>query len=206
MASLSVLKSLPKDKIGVAVSGGIDSMSALHFLNKRHNVVVLHYVHSESEKALEECQFVKEYCDKHDIQHIITYQKDTRPPDTSKEEHWRNGRYEFFKEFDFPIVTGHTLDDAVEWYLFSSFHGQGKFMEYSHGNIVRPFLATTKKKIIDYAEEYGVEFIHDVTNDDPEFASRNRIRNIILPEVLKVNPGIYKVVKKRILEKIKNGK
>lgn len=206
MAFITVAKSLPKDKtVYVAVSGGVDSMVALHFLKRKHNVEVLHYVHSASAYAEKEKDFVVGFCEKHGIVCHVEYQQQTKEKSESQEENWRKARYEFFRKFDL-VVTGHTLDDAVEWYLFSCFNGQGKFMEYSNDNVVRPFILTEKQKLLDYATQHGVEYIHDVTNDDVSFAARNRIRNNILPEVLKVNLGIYKVVKKRIIEKMKDVK
>lgn len=202
MAFITVAKTLPKDTVVyVAVSGGVDSMVALHFLKRKHKVEVLHYVHSNSENAHKERDFVVDYCNRHGIICHVEYQMTSKDKKDSQEENWRKARYQFFKKYG-TVVTGHTLDDAVEWYLFSCFNGLGKFMEYANGNVVRPFILTTKEKVLDYAVQHGVEYIHDVTNDDVEFAARNRIRNVILPEVLKVNKGIYKVVKKRIIEKI----
>ena len=203
MAYITVAKSLPKDKtIHVAVSGGVDSMVLLHFLKRKHNVEAIHYVHSSSENAEAEKEFVVGYCERHGIVCHVEYQHTVKDKGESQEESWRNARYDFFKKFDI-VVTAHTLDDAVEWYLFTCFNGQGKFMEYANCNVVRPFILTEKQKLLDYANQHGVEFIHDATNDDVSFAARNRIRNNILPEVLKVNQGIYKVVKKKVIEKVK---
>ena len=202
---LSIVRSIKSDtQIGVAVSGGVDSMVALHHLRKTYKdkIFALHLRHNESDTAEEECKFVMEQCDLMKIPLYVKLQKEHREAGQSKEEYWRKARYELFTEFSCPIATGHTLDDAVEWYLFSCFHGMGKFMEYSHANVIRPFLTTKKSKIVEYARQYNVAYMEDETNFDPNFAARNRIRNLILPEVLKVNPGIHKVVKKRILEKM----
>ena len=77
-------------------------------------------------------------------------------------------------------------------------------MEVKNENVLKPFLGTTKHELVKYAIKNSVPWITDPSNSNPEAASRNRIRNVILPELLKVNPGLFKVVKKRIIEKTKN--
>jgi tRNA(Ile)-lysidine synthetase-like protein len=196
------IKSITDKHLYVAVSGGVDSMAILHHLKRKFDVTVLHFIHNDSDTAYQEFQFVYEYCVTNNIPAIYKFQKEERTPKQSQEEYWRNGRYDFFKNIKGTVVTGHTLDDAVEWYLFSAFNGLGKFMEYSHANVIRPYLTTKKEDIVHYAKRNNVIWLEDESNVDVSFAARNRIRHNILPEVLKVNPGIYKVVKKRILQKV----
>lgn len=198
----NLVKKLPR-KLYVAVSGGADSMVALDYLSRCHDVTVLHYVHKHSQFANTECTFVDEYCRGNNLRCIIEEQRFDMLPGQSKEAFWREGRYNWFRSFsDHPVVVAHTLNDAVETYLFSAFHGKGIFMEYSHANCIRPFLLTRRNAIEDWATLHQVPFLNDPSNSSVEFASRNRIRHNILPEVLKVNPGIYKIVSKRILEKV----
>jgi len=200
--SVQVINALPRE-VGVAVSGGVDSMVALHFLRQKHQVTAIHFCHAESATAEAEYAFVAKHCQEHKIPLLLGYQITTRPPGASREAYWRHDRYQYFHSIRMPIVTGHHLDDAVEWYLFTAFNGEGYFMEYQNQNVIRPFLGTTKSEIIAYADKHCVPFIEDPANHDPNFAARNRIRHNILPEVLRVNPGLFKVVKKRVVEKAK---
>lgn len=200
--SVQVINTLPRE-VGVAVSGGVDSMVALHFLRQKHQVTAIHFSHAESATAEAEYAFVAEHCREHKIPLLLGYQITTRPPGASREAYWRRDRYGYFHSIRMPIVTGHHLDDAVEWYLFTAFNGEGHYMEYRNQNVIRPFLGTPKSVILEYAAKYQVPFIEDTTNADPDFAARNRIRKNILPEVLTINPGLYKVVKKRVVEKAK---
>lgn len=200
--SVQVINTLPRE-VGVAVSGGVDSMVALHFLRQKHQVTAIHFCHAESATAEAEYAFVAKHCQEHKIPLLLGYQITTRPPGASREAYWRRDRYGYFHSIRMPIVTGHHLDDAVEWYLFTAFNGEGHFMEYQNQNVIRPFLGTTKSEIIAYAAKNQVPFIEDPTNHNPDFAARNRIRKNILPEVLTINPGLYKVVKKRVVEKAK---
>ena len=196
---MQVLKTLPAH-IGVAVSGGLDSLVALHWLNQRRDVVAVHYIH-DSEFAATEHEFVQKFCSEFGIVLITAKQTPSSQSGLSREEYWRNGRYEFFKSVPMPVCTGHSLDDAVEWYLFTSLHGQGRYMEYSHANVVRPFLTTKKSDFRAHADKYALKWLEDESNSDVNFAVRNRSRHDILPLALQVNPGLVNMVKRRIAER-----
>jgi len=199
---MQVLKTLP-DHVAVAVSGGVDSLVLLHWLSQRRQVTAVHYQH-DSDFAEQEYMFVAEFCQARGINLITQTQQPTPRPGLSQEEYWRRDRYEFFKSVSLPVCTGHTLDDAVEWYLFSALNGQGHYMEYSHANVVRPFLITRKSELVEYAMSNQIEWLEDPSNSDVEFAARNRIRHEIVPAALKVNPGLYTMVRKRINKKLNN--
>ena len=64
--SVQVINTLPRE-VGVAVSGGVDSMVALHFLRQKHQVTAIHFSHAESATAEAEYTFVAEYCREHKI-------------------------------------------------------------------------------------------------------------------------------------------
>ena len=108
-----------------------------------------------------------------------------------------------FHSLDGKVVTGHHLDDAVEWWVFTSINGNGRLIPYANNNIIRPFLLT-KKSIIDrWVARNSVRHVSDPSNLDVKYA-RNRIRSNLIPEILKINPGIHKVVRKKIEMQIKN--
>ena len=62
-----------------------------------------------------------------DINLVVGVNFNSCPSGESLEEHWRNERYKFLHSDD-PVITGHNLDDVIEWYLFSSLHGQSKII------------------------------------------------------------------------------
>ena len=196
---LQVLRTLPSH-FAVAVSGGIDSLVTLHWLNQRKSVIAAHYIH-DSEFAETEHKFVKEFCSEYNIDLLTQKQPATSRQGLSQEEYWRNGRYEFFRNIPLTVCTGHTLDDAVEWYLFTSLNGQGRFMDYSHANVVRPFLTTKKTELMEHAAKYDLKWLEDPSNSDVKFAARNKIRHDILPLCMEVNPGLYNMVKRRIVKR-----
>jgi tRNA(Ile)-lysidine synthase TilS/MesJ len=116
----------------------------------------------------------------------------------NKEAYWREHRYNFLDSLNAPVITAHHLNDCVETYLFSAFHGKPKLIPYTRNNIIRPFLLTPKEELIKYMVKHKYEWIEDETNQDLAHP-RNRIRHNILPEVLQVNPGIQSTIKKMIL-------
>lgn len=196
---MQVLRTLPAE-VAVAVSGGVDSLVTLHWISQRRPIKAVHYVH-DSEYAAEEHEFVQAFCKDLGVELIVEKQATIGRQGRSQEEYWRQGRYNFFKQLPFAVCTGHTLDDAVEWYLFTSFNGQGHYMDYQHANVIRPFLTTKKIDLLAYADKYALKWLEDPSNQQVDFAVRNRIRHDILPQVLQVNPGLYNMVKRRIVER-----
>ena len=186
----------------LAVSGGIDSMVALDFfLNGRYKPTVLYFNHGTTfgDKAED---FVKSRCKDLNLSLIINKIKRDPYKNESIEEYWRNERYSFFNKISGPIITAHHLDDVAEWWLFSCMHGLPKLIPYKRNNVIRPFLMTAKSEIISWAKRRSVQYMDDPSNKDEKYM-RTIIRSKILPEALKVNPGLRTVLKKKIKEENK---
>jgi len=127
----------------------------------------------------------------------------TKAKEESHEEFWRNERYRYLKSLKYPVVTAHHLDDCVETWIWSSMHGTPKLPEYFNGTVYRPFMLNRKEKFVDWCERRKVEWIEDESNKNTKFM-RNLIRHELVPMALKVNPGIHKVIKKKLLERYSN--
>ena len=194
---LKVLGKLPRELV-VAVSGGPDSMAILDFLNNNHEVTVACFDHG-TEFGNKSKRFVKSFCDSRNIPIVVGLNYNGCPSEKSLEEHWRDERYKFLHSFDNPVITGHNLDDVIEWFLFSSVHGQGKIIPYQNKNVFRPFISTSKRSLEDWCESKGVPFMVDPANEDRKFM-RSIVRHDILPNARRLNPGIEKTFKK-IVEK-----
>lgn len=196
---IKLLTKLPRN-VYVAVSGGADSMAALDFLKNNHDVKVLHYNHGTEFGAKAE-SFIREYCDNHGFNLTIGRNKEEIPAGQSKELFWRNKRYNFFQRFIHArdIVLAHTLDDAVETWLFTSLHGNPSIIPAKRERFIRPFLLTKREEMRDWCSKNDVPYLDDPANDDVSFP-RVRIRNVIVPEALKINIGLHKVIAKKYLE------
>ena len=193
---IKVQGKIPRD-VGVAISGGVDSMCILNFLRQNHNVTAYHFNHGTKNADLFE-RFVRAACAKLEIPIVVGDIKKSRPKGKSLEEHWRDERYAFLKEQDQTIVLGHHLDDCVETYLFNMCNGKDYTMPYRHHNCIRPFRLNKKAEIVERLKTRpDVMWVEDPSNIDDKF-KRNYIRWNLLPEALNVNPGLYKVIAKRI--------
>ena len=192
---IKVLGKIPQTEFGLACSGGVDSMAILDFLVRgRHFPHVLYFNHN-TEHGLEAEKFITEYCKENGLKLSIG-NTDVKPT-SNKEKIWSDLRYEFFSKFDFPIITCHHLDDCVETYIFSCLRGFQSVIPYSKGNVIRPFLMNEKSLFESWCDNKSVPFVQDESNDCLEH-SRNRIRHEIVPQALKVNPGLKTVVRKMI--------
>lgn len=193
MIKLSV--KLPKQLL-VAVSGGVDSMAALHFLSRKHEVTAIHFNHKEGNSDAAQA-LVSRYCAEHRIK-LQTYTLTlSKPTSESREEFWRNQRYAIFHSLRGLVVTAHTLDDCVETWIWSSLHGQGKIIPESNQNVIRPFRQTRKADFISYAFRHKVPYLEDSSNMDLSL-TRNFIRHTLMPSVLQINPGIHKTILKQV--------
>lgn len=190
---INLLLKIP-NKIYLGLSGGVDSVACYHFLsNSKRNIIPVFFDHG-TETSRIALSFLKERYPNLLIGNIQN-QKDKRE---SWEEYWRNERYGYLNALDAPVVICHHLDDVLETWLFSSFHGQPKLIPVQTRNVIRPFLITDKQKLIDFCGKRNIDWMYDESNDDQSYM-RNHIRHNIVPEVLKVNPGIKKTLKKKYL-------
>jgi len=194
---INVLGSIPK-KVAIAVSGGSDSMAVLDFISKSNrDLLVLHFNHGTPFSSKAET-FVRSFCESRGIQLEVGAVTREKASGESKEEYWRNERYAFFSNFlDRKIITCHHLDDAVETWLFTSIHGNPMLIPYSRDNFIRPFLATRKLTLTDWCSRKDVPYLEDPSNTDVAYM-RNLIRHKLMENVLTINPGIHKVVKKKV--------
>ena len=202
---IKILNKIPK-RVCIAVSGGADSMAVLDFLTRdnKRDITVLHFDHC-TEHSIRARKFINDYCFKKNLD--LRVGTITRPKldRESHEEYWRNMRYEFFSSFahlNCPIITCHHLNDAVETWIFTSMHGQGKLIPYKRDNIMRPFLITPKKEFMVWCKRKNVPYVYDKSNDDTRYM-RNFIRLELMPQALHINPGLEKVIRKKILQNFK---
>ena len=195
---IKLLGRLPYNPV-IALSGGVDSMSVADFVSRSRSVrcAFFHHGTSASDAA---SKVVKDYCNHRGwtlYQGSIT--KD-RPTDVSPEEHWRIERYAFLDSLNEEVITAHHLDDCVETYLWSTMHGTAKVIPYQRNSVIRPFLLTPKKELVSWATRNSVPWVEDSSNSDTKYM-RNYVRHNLVPHALAVNPGLAKVVAKKV-EKI----
>lgn len=201
---------VPKgETVHLAFSGGVDSLAcALYYKRKGFNVKLLHFNHGcEYSNTIQEgCQRLSERLE---LDLVVGYNDTLPKPKQSVEDAWRMARYRFLYG-QLPnngyLVTGHHLDDSIHTWIWSSLHGEGKIIQPEqsvmfNGNLCylyRPFLLTTKKQFEEFVSTTDLKPVEDKYNSNYDL-TRNYIRDVMMPHVLKVNPGIEKVIRKKYL-------
>ncbi len=193
------------DKILVAFSGGKDSVCLLHLISlaaKEMNLTLAacHVHHGiRGAEADQDAEFAEDFCKKSKIPFYLV-KADVpafcKENGVGLEEGARLERYRLLKEvqnrigFD-KIATAHNSSDQAETVLFRLIRGTGfsgiAGIPEKRDGIIRPLLPFSKDQILSYCQSEGLTFTNDSSNDDIKIA-RNRMRNVILPQMKEINP------------------
>lgn len=196
----------PNDSVGVALSGGADSMALLHVLlqlRERFGITltVLHLNHQiRGEEAERDQAFVEDVCQWYNLPlfckrvDVPQYAKSNK---MSIELAARELRYAFFSEFDGKVATAHHADDHLETLIFRLTRGTGLHglagIPPKRGPFIRPLIECTRNEIEAYCKKEGISFVTDSTNASDEY-TRNRIRHLVIPELKKLNVSLNESV------------
>lgn len=187
-----------KDKVLLAVSGGLDSMVLLELFNKNklHFEVAHCNFQLRGKEALADQLLVKNYCQENQlIFHTKNFNIDTNESIQLKA---RNLRYEWFQEIKQKqelnfIATAHHASDQLETILMNLTKGTGvnglKGILEKNKDIIRPLLKFTKEELKDYAKLHKVAYREDASNASDKYL-RNNFRHHVIPHLLNVNPSL----------------
>lgn len=197
----------PGDTVIAAFSGGKDSLSLLHLLKQLKQdipiqLIAAYFNHQIRSDHSQEQRFVEKTCRSMDIK-LITQSEDVvsfQHKNSLNLEHAASLlRYRFLKDVSrdhqpVKIATGHTRSDLAETFLIKLLRGSGprglsSIYARKDATIIRPLLIFSQEEIRDFLERNSIHFYPDYTNEDNTLL-RNRIRNILLPELKKIEPGI----------------
>jgi len=207
----------PGNRVGVAVSGGADSVALLRLLldlQKEMGLVlsVVHFNHKlrGADSEADE-NFVADlarkfglefHCESGDVAGVGAVKGN------GLEAAARTMRYQYFHQLLLNgtldrVATAHTLDDQAETVLLRIARGAGTrglagiypqlsvpSSRFSDIAIVRPLLSIRRKELESYLHEIGQLWREDKSNRDLRFA-RNRVRHGVLPRLERaLNPSI----------------
>ncbi len=201
-------------KLGIAVSGGADSVALLRLAQELAGregwtVRVLHVDHGlRGAASRADAEWVEALAGKLGLPYAML-QGDLSGLDSGLEEAGRLLRYGWFKKLLLggelhAVATGHTLDDQAETVLGRLLRGAwtaglggihpvmravdlpGKPGSGS-GIVLRPLLEACRTELRAWLKEAGQGWREDETNKDPRF-TRNRIRGELLPALVHFNP------------------
>ena len=197
----------PKDKIAVGVSGGADSVALLAVLCELgYDCIALHCnFHLRGEESMRDEHFVEQWVKTLNI----PYRKVDFETEAYASEHKisiemaaRELRYRWFAEQKEKwgascIAIAHHADDVVETFLINLTRGSGIHgltgIKPKNGEIVRPLLCVSRKDILQYLKEKGIQHVEDSTNQETIYV-RNKFRNTIIPLFESINPSFKESV------------
>lgn len=183
------------DRVGVAVSGGADSVFLLHALaelRSRWNLQ-LSVVHLEDgirgAASIADAEFVRNLAEAMGLPFHL-HRENVPAMEDNLEQAARRARTAFYQVLIKSgrvdrIATGHTRSDQAETVLYRVLRGSGltglaAILPVTREGLVRPLLELTRDEIRAWLRDRGIEWREDETNQDPSYA-RNRLRHQILP-------------------------
>jgi len=178
-------------RIGVAVSGGADSVFLLHALRELAlHLSIIHIEHGiRGAASVADAEFVRRLASRFALPLHIRH-ADLPAMRGNLEEAARNVRQAFYAELKacgavYRVATGHTRSDQAETVLYRILRGSGLtglsgILPVTKAGIVRPLLEIDRTEIEAWLRERGIAWREDATNLDRTFA-RNRLRHEILP-------------------------
>jgi tRNA(Ile)-lysidine synthase len=195
--------------VGVAVSGGADSVFLLHALHQlaSHWNLKLSVVHIEhgirGAASLQDAEFVRELAASFALPFHL-YCANVCAMADNLEQAARNVRHGFYRELLAAgtldrIATGHTHNDQAETVLYrilrgSGFAGIAGILPVTQEGLVRPLLEIQRVEIEKWLRERRIDWREDETNKDLSYA-RNRLRYEILPLLREnFNPRLDRVL------------
>lgn len=189
---------LPGDRVGVAVSGGADSVALLRLLEELRaplgiSLVVLHFHHGlRGAEADADQQFTAELARLRGLEFLAGHEdagKWAREHRRNVEDAARHLRYEFFRGVvqggqARRVAVAHTADDQAETVLAHLVRGTGLAgLAGIHpvlGHVIRPLLELRRAALRDWLRAIGQPWREDATNADTT-RLRARLRVALLP-------------------------
>ena len=198
LRTISRYNMLPRGtRVGVAVSGGADSVALLHLLHglapaREWSLAVLHFDHRlRAAESDADRRFVETLAANLGLP-CFTGAAEVRAAARggNLEQTARQFRYRFFAEvrerqaLDV-VATGHTASDQAETVLMRLLRGASPdslagIRAVNDGWIVRPLLELTRDQVREWLRAAGLEWREDSSNTENCY-DRNRLRNQVLP-------------------------
>ena len=199
----------PGQRVGVAVSGGADSVCLLHLLlelapSMEWRLTVLHLDHGlRGDESRADAAFVRRMAEALGLPFVLRG-ADLSGAGDNLEQAARRARMAFFREAIAEgavdrVAVGHTRSDQGETVLYRFLRGSGTaglagIRPVIAPGIVRPLLYIGRAEIEDWLRSRAIPWREDSTNASARFA-RNRIRHSLLPQLEREwNPALPDVL------------
>lgn len=184
-----------EERLVLAVSGGVDSMTlldaAVRARGSRCELVVATVDHGTGSAATEAAALV---CAE-SARRGVRVRSERLALASASEAEWRAARWAWLRRVAdaerAPVATAHTRDDQVETIVMRLLRGagaRGLAALFARSAIRRPLLGVTRADVESYARAARIPYLDDPTNSDRRFL-RNRVRLDLLPALQRVRPG-----------------
>lgn len=175
------------DKLGLAVSGGPDSLALLLLANSCFpgRIAAASVDHGLRPEAHAECQFVADICADRAIPHQIL--KPSFPIRGSIQAEARKARYALLNAWIESrgiawLATAHHADDQLETLVMRIMRGSGvdgmSAIRAKRGPVIRPLLSFPKNMLTEFVTAQGITPVDDPSNKDHSF-DRVRVRDAL---------------------------
>ena len=209
----------PKDKLLLAVSGGVDSVVLCELCKQAGFDFIIAHCNFQlrGEESERDEKFVRSLGGKYEVEVKIKKFETEKYAEENKmsiQEAARDLRYEWFEQLvqslefraksqnselsthDYRLtylLTAHHADDNAETVLMNFCRGTGLHgltgIPVSYGNIRRPLLSFTKNELLSFAKENKLDFVEDSSNLSSKY-TRNFFRNETIPAISKIYPEV----------------
>ncbi len=99
------------------------------------------------------------------------------------------------------LLTAHHLDDAIETFVINLSRGTGidglTGIPSESEEVLRPLLPFTREQILAFAEEQGIPWREDLSNEETKYL-RNKIRHEVVPVLRELHPTFQKNFRKTL--------
>lgn len=186
----------------VGVSAGPDSMCLLNLLEKKTNkIIVCHINHNIREQSIIEEEYLKKYCQEHNL--IFESMTIKEYKENNFENEARKIRYKYYEEIlnkynSNKLFLAHHGDDLIETILMKiervsnieGYAGIKRISKLKNYDIIRPLLPYTKEDIIAYNKAHNITYYIDSSNTNIDY-TRNWYRHKVLPILKEKDKNIH---------------
>lgn len=203
---------LSRDRVLIAVSGGMDSVALVQLCKKagvKFGIAHCNFQLRDKESDAD-AQFVQDLATQMDVpfyQVSFETKKEAVLAKKSIQVAARDLRYEWLEgiratnDYQY-IAVGHHHNDSIETLLINLTMGCGirglHGILPKNGLLIRPLLFSTRADIEAYIQEHNFDYREDSSNSSTKY-TRNALRHLVVPQLQRINPDLEQTFEENFL-------
>jgi len=203
---------LSRDRILIAVSGGMDSVALVQLCKKagvKFGIAHCNFQLRDKESDAD-ALFVERLADEVGVpfyQISFETKKEAARSKKSIQVAARDLRYEWLENIrnanDYQyIAVGHHHNDSIETLLINLTMGCGirglHGILPKNGLLIRPLLFSTRADIEAYIQQHNFDYREDISNSSTKY-TRNALRHLVVPQLQRINPNLEQTFEENFL-------